>query len=81
MTRPVRVYLFTFIREASVRAGVSPSELRVTAPGVTPCRARGRAFTLLEHKLVMEVLPRDGWRLLKQEFLSMQSAFLEPRNG
>lgn len=64
MMRPLRVYQLTFTNT------VYPGQpvLVYTRTGYTTCQAKGRGFIALEEDLrASPQLPKQGWRLLKQE--------------
>lgn len=58
--RPLRLYLHTFVADGA--------SLHIARTGQSPCRAKSAAYVALEETLrARPELPRNGWRLLKQE--------------
>ena len=64
--RPLRRYRQRYVRQQVPEGDTALRELVIDSQGNSPCRARARAFTLLEQRLVQEDLPRTGWRLISQ---------------
>lgn len=61
MVRPLRIYKHTFTHGTA-------APIYITRLGETPCVAKRKAFVGLEHELAASpTLPRNGWRLFKQQ--------------